>query len=71
MVAAADWPLMCIVWLATNAHLEAETWVKELEEKWKIEKDVWLFTTLLNLGLADKVEEQNNKLEDFVHCLPS
>lgn len=62
------WPPMCIVSLATNAQLEAEAGVKELEEKLRREKDMWLSTTLLPLGPADNVGEQDNKLEDIVCC---
>lgn len=37
-----------------------------MEEELKLEKNMQLSTTLLAPGLADKVQEQNNKLETFM-----
>lgn len=45
-----------------NAQLEAGAKVRKLGEKLKLEKDR-MSTTLLALGLADRVGEQGNKLE--------
>lgn len=48
---------------SSSAQLEAETQVRKLGEELKLEKDMQLSTTLLPLGLTDKVGEQDNKLE--------
>lgn len=45
-----------------NAQLEAEARVRKLGGKLKLEKDR-MSTTLLALGLADRIGEQGNKLE--------
>lgn len=61
------WPLLWAVWLATNAHLEAEAWVRNLGEELKLKKDMQLCTPLLTSGPADKVEEKNGKLETIAY----
>lgn len=62
------WLLLWAASLAIDAQLEAEAQVKKLEEL-RLEKDVCLSTVLLASGLADKLEEQVNKLETLVcHC---
>lgn len=49
-------------------QLQAEAQVRKLEQELKLKKDVQLSTTLLASGLADKMEEQNNKLNTLVWC---
>ena len=49
--------------LATDAQLEAEARVRQLEEELKLEKNVQVSTALPALGLADKMREQDCKLE--------
>lgn len=48
--------------------LEAEAQVRKLEEELRLEKDVWVPTTLLASGLEVKVREQDNKLETLTCC---
>lgn len=50
--------------MASGAQLEADGRVKKLEEL-RLEKDVQMSFTLPAPGLADKVEEQNDKLENL------
>lgn len=59
------WLLLWAASLAIDAQLEAEAQVKRLEEL-GLEKDECLSTILLASGLADKLEEQVNKLETLV-----
>lgn len=66
MAATVCWPLLWAVQLATDAQLEAETWVGKLEKELRLEKDMCLSTALLASGLADKVGKKNNKLEILV-----
>lgn len=66
MVVAVGWPLLWADWLDTDAKLESKIQVRKLEEELRVEKDVWLPTTLLALGQSQKVEEQDNKLETVV-----
>lgn len=40
----------------------------KLEEKRRLERDLWMSTTLLALGLVEKKGEQGNKLETFTCC---
>ena len=54
MVAAVGWPLLCAIWLAPDAQLEAEALVTNLQVELRLEKDMWLSTILLASGLADK-----------------
>ena len=49
--------------LATDPQLEVEAWVRKLEEELRLEKKVQRSTTLLASGLANKMGEQDNKLE--------
>ena len=42
--------------------------VRKLEEGLRLEKDVHVSTTLLTLGRAEKVGEQDNELEPFTCC---
>lgn len=56
-------PLLWAVQLALDAQPEVETQVRKLEELLRLEKEMWLFTTLLDSGLAHKVGEENTKLE--------
>ena len=58
MATTVGWPPLWAVQPATDAQLEAEAWVRELEEELKLEKNVQLSTALLALWLADKVKEQ-------------
>lgn len=51
--------------LDTNDQLKVEAQVRKLV-KLRLEKDMQVSTTLLALGLADKMEEQNNKLKTLV-----
>ena len=71
MTATVGWPLLWVVQVATDAQLEAEAWVRKLEEELRLKKVVRLSTTLLALGLADKVGEQDNNLENLVCHLQS
>lgn len=57
------WPLLWAFRLAPDAQLEFEAQAKELEEELRLEKDMWLSTTLLTSGLADWVGGKDNKLE--------
>lgn len=55
---------LCLQWtvqLDTDVQLEAKTQVRKLEEEFRLETDMWLSSTLLDLGLADKVREQDNE----------
>ena len=54
-----------------DAQLEAKTWLRKLEEKRKLEKGVQLSIILLALWLADKLEEEDNKLGQFSMVLYS
>lgn len=53
MTAEVGWPLLWAIQLATNAQLEAESQLRNLEDELKLEKD--LFTALLASRLANKV----------------
>lgn len=46
-------------------QLEAQAQVRELEEEVRLETDMQLTTTLLTLGMAEKLEEQGYKLENL------
>ena len=50
-----------------DTQLEAETQLRKLEEELNFEKDMQLSTTLVHSGLADKVGEQDNKLETLLY----
>lgn len=63
MAAIVGWLLLQAIWLAMNAQLEADAWVRKLEEELRLDKDMWLSTTRLASGLADNVGEQANKFE--------
>ena len=65
MAAAVGWSLLWAVGLDTDAQLEAEAQVRELEEELRLETDMQLTTTLLTLGMAEKLEEQDYKLENL------
>ena len=52
--------------LDTDAQLEAEAQVRKLEEEPKLEKARQVSTSLLALQLANKVGEQEKKLENLV-----
>lgn len=65
MVAAMGCPLLWTVWLDTDAQLEAEPQIRKLEEQLRLERGIWLFTTLLASGTADKMGKQDNKLESL------
>lgn len=59
------WSLLWAVQLITDDQLEDDTQVRTLEEVLRLNNNnnnnLWLFTTLLPPGLADKMGEQNNK----------
>lgn len=61
-------PLLWTVGLATDAQLEVEVQVAKFQEELRLEKDVPVSTTVLALGLADKLGGQGNKLEALAHC---
>lgn len=65
MATAVGCPLAWVAWLATYGQVEAQTQTGNLEEEQRLES-IWLSMTLLALGLADKVGEQDNKLETLV-----
>lgn len=67
MAATVGWSLPGAIQLVTDAQLEADAPVKKLEEL-RLEKGVWLSTTLLASGLADQVGEQDNMLEIVACC---
>lgn len=46
--------------LAISAHLETEVWVRKLEDKLRLEKDIRVSTSLLTSVLADGMGEQDN-----------
>lgn len=65
MATAMDWPL---VWAAepdTNAQLKAEAQAIKMEEELRLEKNVWVSTTLLALELAYKMRESRTTNGDF------
>lgn len=66
VAATVGWLLLWAVQQAIDAQTEAEAQVKKLEEELRLEKNVWFSTILLASGLADKVGEQNKKLETSV-----
>lgn len=47
MATSAGWYLLWVVWLVTNAQLEAEARVRKLEEETKLEKGIRMSITLL------------------------
>lgn len=59
---------MWTIWLDTNVQLEAETQIRKLEGKLRLEKDMQLSTTLLASRLAYKVGRQDNNLETLAGC---
>ena len=63
VAAAVGWSPLWAVQVANDAQLEAKAQVTVLEEELRLEKDVWLSTTLLASGLAEEVGKQDNRLE--------
>lgn len=59
----SQWAPSPVLQLATDALLQAKAEVKKLEKELRLEKDVHMSTTLLALGLVDKVRKQDNVLE--------
>lgn len=68
MVATMGWPLLWAVLLATDTHVEADAWVRKLKDELRLEKGMWVSINQLASGLADKVGEQDNKLETLTFC---
>lgn len=50
-------PLLWATPLANNVQVEVEAQVRELEGELRLEQDVWVSTTLLALGLTNKLGE--------------
>lgn len=46
-VAAGGWPLLGAVQLASNTGLQADTWVRKLEDELRLEEDIQVFNSLL------------------------
>ena len=62
MAAGMGWPTVGSR-LAISALLETEAWVRKLEDILRLENDLRVSTSLLTSVLADKMGEQDNKLE--------
>ena len=66
------WPLLWAVSFSTDAHQEAGAQVRKmaedlrLEKDMGLEKDMYLSTVLLASALADKLEEQDDKLDKLL-----
>lgn len=56
------------VGILADAHLEAEAQGRKLEEDLRSKKDMQVSTTMLASGVADKVGEQDNRLETLAGC---
>lgn len=68
MVATVGYPLLWVVKLVSAAQLETETQIRKFKEELRLE-DMWLSTTMLVLGLENKVGKKNNKFEPLCAVL--
>lgn len=58
MPAMVGWHLLWGSIVATDAQLEVESPIRKLEEELKLEKGMWLSTTLLALGMVTRWESR-------------